>query len=155
MCNRWLRTAANSAGQWLCREDCFDHYMEGIVDAYLELLQKGIRDMCLPSIGAHTSVEHDWVDRKAQEAGVISMPIRKQARDKAGAPIPDYFHCQRLLFSPGNEEKANELKQLLESTEYNKGRNKERNRRIGQLLGYHPDKVEEFVSRRRKGSEGP
>jgi len=79
----------------------------------------------------------------------MTLSIRKQACNKAGTPIPEYFHCQRLLFVPGSEEKARKLKQLLESTENNKERNIVRNRRIGQLLGYHPDKIEEFISRHR------
>ena len=153
MCWSWLRAASNNAGQWLCREDCFDHYMEGVIDAYLELIQKGIRDMCLPSFGAHTPAEFDWIDRKARKARVMTLPIRKQARNKAGTPIPDYFHCNRVLFAPGSEEKALELKHLLESTEHTRERKRLRTCRIGQLLGYHPDKIEEFVSRKAKGSD--
>jgi len=129
--------------------DTMDRYWEGIIDAYVELLQKGIRDVCLPNFGAHNSSELDWINCKAKKAGVLSLSIRKQGRNKAGALIPDYFHCQRLLFVPGSEDKARKLKQLLESTENNKERNIVRNRRIGQLLGYHPDKIEEFVSRHR------
>lgn len=126
-----------------------DRYWEGIVDAYLELLRKGIRDVCLPSFGTHTPSELEWIDDKAQKAGVVTLPIQKQAHSKAGAPIPEYFHCQRLLFVQGHEEKAHKLKQLLESYETNKERNTARNRRIGQLLGYRADKIEEFVSRHR------
>lgn len=125
-------------------------YWEGVVDAYLELLHNGIRDVCLPNLGAHHTSELEWLDRKARKAGVMSLPIRKQAHNKAGAPIRDYFHCQRLLFVPGSEEKAHELKKLLESTEGTRERNKERNRRIGRLLGYHTDKIEEFVSKSRR-----
>jgi len=130
--------------------DGWVRYWEGVVDAYLELLQTGIREVCLPNIGAHHTSELEWIDRKAGEAGVVSLPIRKQARNKAGTPIQDCYHCQRLLYVPGSGEKAHELKQLLESTEGTRERNRERNRRIGQLLGYHSDKIEEFVSRRCK-----
>jgi len=64
-----VESACRVVGLWEGCESCYDRHKEGIVDAYLELLQKGIRDVCLPNFGAHTSSELEWIDRRAQEAG--------------------------------------------------------------------------------------
>ncbi len=123
-----------------------DRYLLGFVHAYFELLHRGVRDVCLPSFGAPEPSDLDWLEIQAREEGLATLLVRKQARRSTGEAVADSYHCQRVVFVPEAEEKALALRALLESSEMDKERNRERNRRIGELLGYHPDKIEEFVS---------
>lgn len=127
-------------------------YQEGIVDAYVELVAKGIREVALPNFGVLHPEEAQWILDKADQAGLCSFLLRHETRRllaEGGDEFLAYVY-QAMLFTPGAEDKANTLKQLLATP----GKTSEENRRIGLLLGYRADVVEEFVNRpKRKHSE--
>jgi hypothetical protein len=121
-------------------------YWEGVVDAYIELISKGIRDVALPNFGVRHPDEVLWMVERVRHAGLLSATIRynriRCCRD--GTTQHAGYGYELLIFHPREKERAEELRQELERPDKDAGRNQ----RIGQLFGYGPWAIEEFITRK-------
>jgi len=108
---------------------------KGVLEAYIELLNTGIRDVCMPNWGFPTKAELDFVDKEARKHGLYTLTVtyKRTLRNSKKA----FYSYQKIIFNKEAKDKARELKRLLQLP--NKSIND--SERIGQLFGYREDKI--------------
>lgn len=116
-------------------------FLVGLTYAYLELLDQGIREVCLPGYGAPDRDELDFMDEMAADCGQGSLTVRlpRAAGSEGGgeAPSDGGITYQKILHAPRARGKALALRQLLEKLV----RSAQDVRTIGELLGCAPGKI--------------
>jgi len=126
-------------------------YLDGLIDAYIELLERGIRDVCMPNIGDPEAIPDnksvllsrtffDLVDRKAKAHGFGVLPVIDK-RKLAGSSVAD--RLATIIFKKSARHKALILRQLLLKDQKSAGDH----RKIGRLFGYGEDAIREFIAR--------
>lgn len=126
-------------------------YVDGLTDAYIELLERGIRDVCMPNIGDPESICNkkygylrrsflDLVDRKAKAHGFgVLLVVGK--RKLVGSSVTD--RLATIIFKKSAKPKALILRQLLLKDQKSVGDH----RKIGRLFGYGEDSIRGFIAR--------
>ena len=119
-------------------------FLVGLTYAYLELLDKGIRDVCMPGYGVRDRDELDFMDEMAADWGQRSLTVRLP---RAGGSEGDgealregVITYGKILHAPQARGKALALRRLLEKPV----KNTQDVRTIGELLGYGPGKIEAY-----------
>ena len=106
-----------------------------MLEVYIELLKTGIRDVCMPNWGFPTKEELDFVDKEVRKHGLCTLTVKYKRTFRNGKKI--FYSYQKIIFNKEAEDKAKELKRLLQLP--NKSIND--SERIGQLFGYREDKI--------------
>ena len=126
-------------------------YLDGLIDAYIELLERGIRDVCMPNVGdpeaisnnksaLHSRTFFDLVDRKAKAHGFGILPVVGK-RKLIGSSATN--RLATIIFNKSAKPKALILRKLLL-----KDRKKASDhRKIGRLFGYGEDAIRKFIAR--------
>ena len=120
---------------------------KGMLEAYVELLKTGIRDVCMPNWGVFIKKELDFVDKEARKHGLYTLTVKyKRTTIRNSKKI--FYSYQKIIFDKEAKDKALKLKELLQKP------HKERNdaRYIGRLFGYKEDRINRFL-KTKKGSK--
>jgi len=126
-----------------------DHETEDILKAqtlvYLELLDKGIRQVCMPNFGVWEKEELNFIDEMVEAWGFRTITLTQQrvGNDECGAEVllEGIISYQKILYAEEGAEKASQLKLLLEKP----FKSKSDHRKIGRLFGYSDRKITDFV----------
>jgi len=129
-------------------------YVQGRMKTYLELLEAGVVDVCVPRRGLDLRDETDVRSAmsEARRRGLKIIPVRfdYQLRfpDASIVASPERTTYQVILYLPEAEAKARELQRLL--TEPGSGE-PERWRQVGELLGYSDAYIAQRLEEQRDG----
>ncbi len=115
------------------------NYLCGIVDAYIELLKTGIRDICMPNVGVFDKKELDFIDVKAYKYGLRTLLVTYHRKDKKGNKFKSY---QKIIYKIEARKKAIQIRRLITKT----GKTKNDHTKIGRLLGYSDERIKEYLN---------
>ena len=110
----------------------------GRVDAYIELLQAGIRDVCMPNHGYPKSEQLDYIHREARKNGLGTLLVTYNRTRPNGEKFKSY---QRIMYCKGQRSKAELLRKTLQKT----SKAKNDHRIMGRLLGYSDKAIKSFI----------
>ena len=105
---------------------------------YFELLDKGIRDVCMPDYGVFNKRDLDFVDKEARKHGLRTLLATFNRIGNKGNKFKSY---QRIIFAKEAKDKAKRIRRLITKT----NKTKDDTIRLGRLFGYREDKIYEFV----------
>ena len=88
-----------------------DCYLKGVISAYIELLEKGIRDICLPNIGFHSKEETNIVKKAADKRGFKTLLVKLTLQIRQGKQCASY---QRIMYAPNAKGKAEKARTILQ-----------------------------------------
>ena len=88
-------------------------YLNGQLKAYFELLETGIRDVCMPNYGVFKKKEYDFVDKKAREKGFRTLLITDNQIGNKGNKFISY---DSIIYVKEAKDKAKGIRKLLEKT---------------------------------------
>lgn len=131
-------------------------YIDGLTDAYIELLERGIRDVCMPSVGDPEGIPYnknylyrrtflDLVDRKAKAHGFGVLPVVSKC-EQANSFIDN--RSGTIIFKKSAKPKALILRQLLLKDQ----KTVSDHRKMGRLFGYGEKEIREFIARSKNGA---
>ena len=113
-------------------------YYRGNLAAYIELLNKGIRDICFPSASACRKTQISYVDKEARKSGFYTLLVTFKRIRLDGRKFRSY---QRIVYRSGRRVDAELLRRRLQKTPKDRTDHIE----IGRLLGYSREAVNSFI----------
>jgi hypothetical protein len=117
-----------------------DEYNRGNLDAYIELLITGIRDICLPNASAYNKSQISYVQKEAKENGFRTLLVTFRRTVPGGRRFVSY---QWIVYRFGKRAAAERLRQRLQKTPKDSSDQK----MIGRLLGYSPKAIASFINK--------
>lgn len=118
----------------------------GRLEAYIELLKTGIRDICMPNCGYLKKEDLDYIDVEAKKHGFNTILVTYNRTYLDGKKFKSY---QRIIFRTGLKEKAELLRNTLQKTPKCKSDHK----LMGRLFGYSKEAIASFVKPKVEGKE--
>ncbi len=113
----------------------------GSLETYLELLSRGIRQICIPSHGEANVEDLNYVHKEAEKKGFCTMLIIYNRIGIDGRKFKSY---QRIIYRKNRRADACLLRAKMQKTTKAKSDHKI----IGKLLGYGREEISSFISSR-------
>jgi len=120
------------------RKPAFYYQKTGALEAYIEILTKGIREICIPNYGESKKENLSYIDEEARKHGLCTALIKYDRVAKDGRKFKSY---QRIIFLKSRKADACLLKSKIQVN--TKG--KDDHEVIGRLLGYSKEAIDLFV----------
>lgn len=121
------------------RKPTFYYQKTGALEAYIEILTKGIREICIPNYGEAKKENLGYVEMEARRQGLCTMLVKYDRVAKNGGKFNSY---QRIIFLKSKRADARLLKSKIQKNPKGKGDHEV----IGRLLGYSKEAIGSFVS---------
>ena len=111
----------------------------GVLDAYIELLRTGIREICIHSYGEIKIKDLDYIDKEAKKAGFRTMLVTYKRR--VGVDKHKLTTYNRIIYWKHRKKDACLLRNKMQKDH----KDKEDHIVIGRLLGYSEKAINSFI----------